>query len=301
MLSRNSDKEHLVPLHIAPQQQQCCQPAGGVSCSPADASPPGSRILCDSQSQVERTQSELLIAFATMTSGLDSVKSRIPVSFSLQSCLVLFTQPTSPSHPRRKWAKGWNEAFCCSSATAGSHLQLFKLSVTFFGKKKKTLNAFISILAWVITIFGGGLPFWQSPPPNENERQKTMNDGQGGVTTRVMSFTHGTSLSLWEMTRYYEHASQERPNNCKEVVAVNRIFVCENPFLLHAIGSYVVQVIKFFITVLPSSKRVQYNNRMKMCPILRRGLGLAHISEAPRFSFFLSETHLALWLKKWSK
>lgn len=176
-----------------------------------------------------------------------------------------------------------------------SFLSCPSLKNEIWGKSKKKINT-------IITIFGGDLPFWQSPPPNEKNERQSMNDSQAGVTTRVMSFTHRTSPPLWETARYYEHASQERPNNSKEVVTINRIFVSENPFLLHAIASSVVQVIKIFITVLPSSKRVQYNNRMKMCPILRRGLGVAHVSEAPSFSFFSpSETHLALRLKKWLK
>lgn len=150
MLSRNSDKLHLAPLLIALQQQQCCQLAARVSCSPADASPPGSRILCDSQSQVERTQSELLMAFATMTSGLDSVKSRIPVSFSLQSCLVLFTKPSSASHPRRNEQRDEMRLFPAvlpQQDHTNSFLSCPSLKNKIWGKSKKQINTFISILA----------------------------------------------------------------------------------------------------------------------------------------------------------
>lgn len=117
-------------------------------------------------------------------------------------------------------------------------------------------------------------------------RDSHVNNSPARVTTRVMSFSRGTRPPLWESGCYYEPASQARHNTSSEVVAINRIFVRQNPFLLHAVASYVVLVIKFFITVLTRSKRVQYNNRMKTWPILQRGLGVAHVSDAPRFSFF---------------
>lgn len=97
-----------------------------------------------------------------------------------------------------------------------------------------------------------------------------------------MSFTHGTSPPLWESGCYYELAGQARHNTSREVVAINRILVHQNPFLLHAGACDVVLVIKDFITVLPRSKKVQYHNRMKTWAILQRGLGVAHVSKAPR-------------------
>lgn len=133
-------------------------------------------------------------------------------------------------------------------------------------------------LAFLVLTYHADSHHLQMRPVGDNH----VNKSQAGVTTRVMSFMHGTARPLWQSACYYEHASQERRNTSRAVVAINRIFVSHHPFLWHAVASDVVLLITFFITVLPRSKRVQYNHRMKMWPILR----VAHVSEAPRFSFF---------------
>lgn len=136
-------------------------------------------------------------------------------------------------------------------------------------------------LAFLVLTYNVDSHHLQMRPVGDNH----VNNSQAGVTTGVMSFMHGTTRPLWQSACYYEHASQERHNTSREVVAINRIFVSHNSFLLHAVASDVVLLITFFITVLPRSKRVQYNHRMNMWPVLRRGLGVAHVSEAPTFSF----------------
>lgn len=195
--------------------QQCCQPAARVSCSPADASPPGSRILCDSQSQVERTQSELLMAFATMTCGLDSVKSRIPVSFSLH----VIHKAHLGHPPQTKMSKGvkWVFFFFLPAVPpqqdhTNSFLSCLSLQNNILEKSAKNIKT-LNTLASIPLVFLVLTSHFDS----QHLQMRTMRDNhvsniQARDTTRVMSFTHGAGPPLWEGACYYEHASQERQN-----------------------------------------------------------------------------------------